>query len=368
MSSIEQMVEFRPSLASQFPEATEAMYQACSDGAARHTAEGGLFEQLPTDIEAFPAQHVDCQIVPAQPIPILDMAGIGEVLSPGFKDLVEPFTEEQAAVVKMLFEAMKEGYNIAYAVPTHSQVHDIALPAGLLDLALFLRYGIDDPTSRFHVYAKALAWYQAFGLPVPEVARQMANVTFTLPHSRSGDAFDDALQDEFNSRALKQMGSRLDLGGQIITLATGGATNYKQMLGNKIIAECQGAMYEGTVRFLTQSRLLVLPVACYLDEGNVLSVRLGTPDTLTDEAACLDMGIWAAKQYHEMSGIHTFQARTRDQLERFAGEKVHDILEAVRVKRFVAWLNRKGDHLKPSELVELPESADLSPPDSKQTA
>lgn len=120
----------------------------------------------------------------------------------------------------------------------------------------------DRPQDRFEIFAKSLAWYDFIGQPVPELAKMIGNTVFTLPHSRSGDQFDNDLKDEFNRRALKQLWSHLDQDGKIIALATGGATNTKQSFRGKVIAQCQAPIHSGTARILTNDRNLVLPVAC----------------------------------------------------------------------------------------------------------
>lgn len=313
-------------LAKKYPDAVEAMYEACSDGALRHTGGSSPFEHLPTDLEAYPLQDVNVQLAPATPQPISAALGIGELLSTDFTERTTAFIAENKAAIAGVHEALDEGYNVAVAVPTHSQVHDIALPFGQIAVGLWQDFGLDDASNRYLIFAKALNWYGYLGLPVPDVARTVGNVAFSLPHSKSGDHFDSALQNDFNKEALRQMHAGLAAGGKLIGFATGGSTNNKivELFGHTI-AESQGAIHPGTARLMTAENILVLPTACYIDRDTRLQTRLGPLAKLETDQDCLNVGIWAAEQYSEMSGLHTLQARTRAQHERFAKTKVQDL-------------------------------------------
>ncbi len=340
-------------LAEQYPTEVLAMYEACSDGAARHTGDSSPFEHLPTDLDRFPLQDVNVQIAPAQHVRITEVVETGQILSADFIARTNDFIEQNEGVIDEVYSALAWRENVALVVPTHSQVHDIALPSGQIALGLWKKYGIDDAASRYLFFAKALNWYGFLGLPVPEVARMMGNVVFSLPHSKSGDHFDKSLQNDFNKRSIVATNTGLQEGGKLVTLASGGSTNYRLHFRGKVFAESQGAIHSGTARFLTQENMLALPVACYLDPATRLHTRLGQLTKLETDQDCLNVGIWAAAQYSEMSGIHTFQARTRAQHERFAKTKVSEIAAALRDIGFVAHLTRHAD-----DTSERPEQAE----------
>ena len=330
------------SLAHKYPTQTAEMYETCFEGAAKHTGEGKLFGQLPTDPSTYPTQHVDCHIAEATPIPLeLAFSMIGDELSTDLTTRTYDFIEENESTIDELYLALAERYNVAFAIPTHSQVHDIALPTAQLALGLSVKYGLDDASSRYILLAKALNWYAYNGTPVPDVVRGIANPLFSLPRTKSGDKFDKSLQSEFNGRSLAALERGIQDGGKIITLGTGGSTNYKIHWRDRVLAESQAAIQPGTVNLLTQENMLVLPIACYLDPETRLHTRLGRLASLDDDDDCLQMGIWAAGQYSEMSGIHTFQARTREQHERFAAMKAHELrLVLAKGIGFVAHLTR----------------------------
>ncbi len=333
------------SLAEEYPVETLEMYEACFEGATKHTGEGSIFTQLPTDINAYPSQHVDCHLTEATPVPLeFVFRTIGDKLSANLLARTDEFIETNESTIDELHEALTEKYNVAFAIPTHSQVHDIALPTAQLALGLSRKYGTDNAADRYLLLAKALNWYAYEGTPVPDVARAIANILFSLPRSKSGDKFDKDLQSDFNGASLSALERGIQAGGKIITLGTGGSTNYKIHWRDRVFAESQAAIQPGTVRLLTQENMLVLPIACYLDPETLLHTRLGRLGSLRDDDDCLQMGIWAAKEYSEMSGIHTLQARTRDQHERFAAMKANELRTTLaRGIGFVAHLTRSFD-------------------------
>lgn len=325
------------SLEQKYFEQALKMYEACEAGAAKHTGPDSLFGGLTTDIARYPLQHIDCQFVPAEGKPIAEVIEFGNLLSPGLSEQTDEFIETNEAQLDEVRRALDAGYNVAIAIPTHAQVHDLAFPLGQVTMGLTEKYGeqYDRPDDRFEIFAKSLAWYDFIGQPVPELARMLGNTAFTLPHSRSGDHFDAELKDEFNRRSLKRLWSHLDEGGKIIALATAGATNTKQTFRGKVVAECQAPIHSGTARLLANERNLVLPVACYLDEGHRYHSRVGnlvdisSDDPRASEEQCLQIGIWAAKQYQELSGVKTIQAPTRAQMEHFInadGEEISNYL------------------------------------------
>lgn len=168
----------------------------------------------------------------------------------------------------------------------------------------------------------------------------IGHTVFTLPHSRSGDKFATQLRDEFNRRSLTKMWSHLDQGRKILALATGGATNIRKSYRNTIV-ECQTPIHSGTARLLANPRNLTLPVACHLDDDHSYSSTVGELTDVKTEEDCLDIGIWAADEYQKLSGIHTYQLRSRDQMEAFLRAKAKDISGAIQSSSLLSWLTEK---------------------------
>ncbi|MCA9344644.1 hypothetical protein KC946_02310 [Candidatus Saccharibacteria bacterium] len=54
-----------------------------------------------------------------------------------------------------------------------------------------------------------------------------------------------------------------------------------------------------------------------LDDSHRLTSTIGELTDVTSEEQCLQIGIWAAKEYQKLSGVKTIQAPTRSQAEQF---------------------------------------------------
>lgn len=329
------------SLAELYPAETEKMYASCEQAAEKHTGPEKLFGGLSTDIQQYPLQDVDCQIVPADGQPIEFVVEFGNGLSPGISDQSKEYLDRNRKQITAVYEALQDGYNVIVAVPTHDQVHDLALPLGQLCMGLKMEHGYDEPDNRFEIFAKSLAWYDLFGDPVPQLAKMIGHTVFTLPHSRSGDKFATELRDEFNRRALQQMWNQLENGGKILALATGGATNYSIEVDDRFTFTFQAPIHSGTARLMNNERNLTLPVACHLAEDHSYRSTVGNLVNLETEEDCFEIGKWAAREYSELSGNKTFQVPSKENLEVIVRAKAEDIAEAIQSSTFAQWLAEK---------------------------
>lgn len=345
----EQLVPFEYSLADRFSESVEggvsqldAFYATCADNASRHTGPGRQFLLTPTDLERYPDQSIDCQYVPSADAAIDEILQLAGVFSPGIGDEIPEFAEAHETSLIELQAALDAGYNVIEAVPTHSLAHDIALPAVKVTAALVHLFGkrVDRPDRRAHIFGKPLHWYARDGMNAPNIAAVHAGVFSVIPNSRSGGRFDKEVRQAYNKRAIAQRDLFLEQGGARLILSPGGATNTRKIRLGSVTAECQAPIKDGTADLMTSERNLVLAEACYVDPEGKVQIRLGELATLTSVEDCIALGKWAAHEYHDMSGIITWQALTAGQREAFAMTKVEDILDAARASRLGQLLAR----------------------------
>lgn len=336
-NNLPQLLTFSTSLAEQFPKATDSLYESCHKNASRHTGEGSIFDLRPIDPND-PYQNIDTQVCQSDMSPVANSLALGDSLSPGLSNNVDIVLGKYRSTIKEMNSALKAGYNIALAVPTHEKVHDIAFPIGVIRGCLDQEFNNDKPNKWFEIFAKSLAWVELFGRPIPEYAQCLGNILFTLPHSKTGDLFNAEIKKEFNKRSLQQLYSRLDLGGHVVGFATAGSTNLSKKFKDHKTITMQGAIHPSTEKLMTNERNLVLPLACYFDEDEVMQMRVGKLQKLNNTEDCLNVGIWGATKYSEMSGQHVFQARNRQQAENFAKDKLEDILDELKTKKFVRWM------------------------------
>lgn len=329
-------------LSERFPGEAAASYEACEDGAKRHAGPGKLFDRLSTDLDRYPMQSVDCNILSATPMPIRMLTDQARPISPRLPDEADEFYAANHQTIGNIYNSLTSGKNILLAVPTHSQIHDIALILVQVGLALADQFEMDDATKRWLIFSVGLKWteydLQGIPTPVPEIARMLGNVAFTMPHSKSGDKFNNELQDEFNKRTLQGIGAALDEGGQIIVMATGGSTNIRIPPIGPTFLECQGVITEGTTRFMTTPGLETVPVACHIDANNHLTTWLGELKQLKTATDCVRVGTEAADRYHDLSRIHAFHPRTRAQYDALARMKLEDLQRAAVNSRPIRFL------------------------------
>ena len=344
----EQLVKFDDTLTERFydpnldPDRLTAFYETCMGNASKHTGPDKPFLLAPTDLATYPDQSIDCQYVPAQGWPIESILKLAGDFSPGIGDDIPVFAEENELTLRALYQALKEGYNVLETVPTHSLPHDIALPGVKITAALVEIFGTeaDQPAKRAHIFGKPLHWYVRDGLNAPFIASAHAGVFSVIPNSRSGGKFDKDVRKAYNQRAVAQRDWFLSQGGARLILSPGGATNTPHSLLGKVVAECQAPISEGTGELMTDERNLILPEACYVDAQGKVQVRLGNLDHAETLEDCFAIGKWGARQYKEMSGRVTWQAKSPGQREAFRSAKAEDIIEAARHYRLGQLLTR----------------------------
>jgi predicted SpoU family rRNA methylase len=82
-------------------------------------------------------------MVPAEGKPIAEVVEFGDLLSPGISEQSEGYLQRNEKQISTVYEALEDGYNVAIGIPTHAQVHDLALPLGQLCMGLKMKYGYD---------------------------------------------------------------------------------------------------------------------------------------------------------------------------------------------------------------------------------
>lgn len=334
MPEIPQLIDPPSSLEDDFPAETANFYDQVLAHAASHTGPDKLFSLLETDVKSYPFQDVDVQYVPSLRTGIDECLDIAESVTPGITHRAIGLKERYPQLVDDVQKALADGFNVIEAVPTHSLVHDIALPQILLTKGMEEESGdTDNPENRHIILAKSLGWYAYHGLPAVDVISNHNNVFFSIPPTESGDSYDPEFQHEFNRRMMHQLGMRLEEGGQRLVIATSAATNIRTTFHGRTLAEYQKKINDGTIALLRNDQNLVLPEACYLDERSELHVAFGSLRKLKSDEECVELGIWGARSYFEMSGIPTWQLRTRPQAKKALAIRGEELISELRRSR-----------------------------------
>jgi len=254
-------------------------------------ASGGLFTVLPHDEEKYSAQSLATWRIDGSPEGVGTVEMIASSIEPRFGQFLSALVreEENTQAISRMGEQLKAGQNIIL-VTNHSDLKDIAYTLAAYYISL-KSMGYSFKSSL--VMSKIVTFLGVGGYeePASNILKNICDEEFfSFPRTESikNSRIGNKLVDTYNYSVRAAMMHRLNQGGNLFAMAPSGTTD-KPKPGEDPNTLYMGRLGNGTAKLMYSNNSLVLPVAVWLDNGQVVFKPCAVPTRVNNEAEAHDI-------------------------------------------------------------------------------